>query len=500
MKKFIIYFASLFTIALLGGCKKESNYPGGTLSPYVALYDVRDLYKGEDVKLTKENLFGADKIAGVVISDHSGGNTPAGLLVLQDRRRLSQLRGIAIPLGTEAANYVPGDSVEISVEGAVLKRAGGILQLTGISTNQIKKVAAGRPLSPVIVRTNQILAAPFNYESTLISITRAGFDPNLAPGSTYAGDREINDGFGKIMLHTEAGAAFANKPLPFLSNFTGIVFNGQDGVPKLWPRVESDITILSATAPKIASIIITGYLVDPAGTDANYEYIQLMATRNIDFAVTPFSIVVTNNAGANVPTGFPAEGWATGGQRTYKFNLTSGTVQRGQYFYVGGNKNIWGAGSTDISSSKWFGKMYSTEDGDGFGTKTTNLLANSGNAAGIAVFDNINPVAATIPVDVIFFGGAGMIYTPGPPERGYRITNTDYYDEKNPSNLALQPFFNQGSNTGKFAFPPATNFAKLGGTYNRTSGRWTTARIQVPVVLTTTSTVAAIEGGTTIEE
>ncbi|HZH36620.1 MAG TPA: DUF5689 domain-containing protein, partial [Flavisolibacter sp.] len=342
MKKFFLYFTGLFTLALLGGCKKESNYPGGTVSPYIAMYDVRDLYKGQDITLSKENMFGADKIAGVVISDHSGGNTPAGFLVLQDSRRLSQLRGITIPLGTEAATYLPGDSLVISVEGGVLKRVNGILQLTGITAGKISKVASGRPVAPLIVRSNQVLAAPANYESTLISVTRAGFDPNLPTGSTYAGDKVINDGFGNLTLHTETGATFANKPLPYLSNFTGIVFNGQDGIPKLWPRVESDITILSATAPKIASIIITGYLVDPPGTDANYEYIQLMATKNIDFAVTPFSVVTTNNAGANIPTGFPAEGWATGSQRTYKFNLNSGTVQKGQYFYVGANKNIWG--------------------------------------------------------------------------------------------------------------------------------------------------------------
>ncbi|RYF86070.1 MAG: hypothetical protein EON98_04780 [Chitinophagaceae bacterium] len=497
MKKFALYFAGLLMLAFVGGCKKEGAYPGGTVSPYIAMFDIRQIYNGQDVTLTKENMFGAEKIAGVVISDHSGGNTPAGLLVLQDRRRLSQLRGISIPLGTDAAKYVPGDSLVITVEGGVLKRINGILQLTGIDAGKVTKVASGRPLSPLIVKSNQVLEAPSNYESTLISVTRAGFDQNIPPGSTYAGDKLINDGFGNLTLHTEAGATFANKTLPFLSNFAGIVFNDANNVPKLWPRVESDITILSATAPKIASIIITGYLADPTGTDANYEYIQLMATRNIDFSVTPFAIVTNNNAGTTL---FPSDGWATGAARSYKFDLTSGTVLKGQYFYVGANKNIWGAGSTDISSSKWFGKMYATVDGDGFGTKTTNLLANSGNGAGIAVFDVINVDASTIPVDVIFYGGGGSLYTPGPPARGYRITNTDYYDEKNPTTLAEQPYYTQGSNTGKFAFPPAANYAKLGGTYNKTTGRWTTARQQTAIVLTTTATVAAIEGGTTLEE
>ena len=296
------------------------------------------------------------KITGVVVSDHSGGNLPAGLLIVQDKRRLGQLRGISIPIGDAANNYAPGDSVVINVEGSVLKQVNGILQLTGISNEDITKVSAGNAVAPLIVKSSTVLAKPDLYESILISVTKAGFDPSIPAGSTYAGDRIINDGFGNLTLHTEAGAAFANKPLPFLSNFTGIAFAGPDATVQLWPRGENDIMMLSATAPKIAPIVITGFLVDPTGTDANYEYIQFKATKDIDFSLTPFSVVTNNNAGASVA---PPNGWATGDLRTYKFDLTSGTVQKGQYFYVGANKNIWGAGSTDISSSKWFGKMYS---------------------------------------------------------------------------------------------------------------------------------------------
>ena len=105
-----------------------------------------------------------------------------------------------------------------------------------------------------------------------------------------------------------------------------------------------------------------------------------------------------------------------------------------------------------------------------------------------------------LPVDLIFYGGGGQIFSPGPPEKGYRVTNTDYYDEKNPITLVDQPFYAQGSNTGKFAFPPATNFVKLVGTYNRTSGRWTSSRLQTNVAMSATATVALIEGGVTIEE
>ncbi len=498
-----VNIVSLLALAsFLFGCKRDiypGNYPGGELSPYISIFDIRDMYKDKDVTLTIDNMFGAEKITGVVVSDHSDNNIPAGFLVLQDNRRLSQLRGVTIPLGNDAANYHPGDSLVINVTGGILKRIGGILQLTGIESNDITKISSNNAIAIPIVKSNAVLANPDAFEGTLLSITRVGFDATYPPGTTYAGDKIINDGFGNMILHTEAGASFANKAIPFLSNFTGIVFR-KDTIAQLWPRTQADITVLAATAPKVAPIIITGYLVDPNGSDANYEYIQLMATKNINFGTTNFSIVTTNNAGASTPTGFPPNGWATGDLRTYKINLSSGTVQKGQYFYVGANKNIWGAGSTDISSSIWISKMYSTVAGDGFGTATSNLLANSGNAGGIAVFDLTNVTADTIPVDVMFYGGGGSLYSAGPPAKGYKITNTDYYDITNPSTLAQQPYFSMGSNTGKLAFPAATNFSKLGGTYNTTTGRWTAARTLTGITLTATSTVAAIEGGTKLED
>lgn len=504
MKKTYFYITCLLALAVFAGCKKSDNYPGGTLSPYIAMLDLRDLYKGGDVTLTKDKMFGANKIAGLVVSDHAGKNIPAGLLVVQDSRRLGQLRGISIELGADAASYKPGDSVIVDVEGGVLKRVNGILQLTGITSSDVTKVASGRPLTPLIIKADQVINTPDLYESTFVSIAKAGFDPSYPAGSTYAGDRTINDGFGNTILHTEAAAAWSTKVLPFLSNFSGIVFTDANGKAQLWPRVESDITILSATAPKIAALVITGYLADVGGTsvtDANYEYIQLKATREIDFSLTPFSVVATNNAGANLPTGAPVNGWATGVARTYKINITSGTIAKGQFLYVGANKNINGPNTTDISSAKWVSKMYSTVAGDGFGSATTNLLANSGNGAGIAVFDKTEVDASTIPIDVIFYGGAGSLFSAGPPAVGYRITNTDYYDEKNPTTLASQPFYTQGSNTGKFAFPTGGAFARLGGTYNKTTGRWTSARLQQNVALTATSVLADIEtGGTTIEE
>jgi hypothetical protein len=500
MKKKIIHSLFLIPLVFLGGCVKD-NYPGAAVSPYLAIYDIRDLYKGKEVTLTTDNMLGSNKITGMVVSDHSGGNLPAGLLIVQDKRRLSQLRGISIPIGAEAANFLPGDSIVINVEGGVLKRVDGILQITGLNKNVITKVSSGNTIPVNRVPTNLILANPDKYESTLAVIVKGGFNPLPADADILAGEKVLNDGFGDLALHTETAAAFANTKAPFSANFYGIVFNkiGKDEqlVPQFRLRTGNDMVVLSS-AKDIAPVIITGFMSDVAGGDGNYEYIQLMATRDIKFAATPFSVVFTNNANASIPTGYPANGWATGNMRTYKFNLVADSVAKGSFFYVGGTgKTINGSGSTSMSGAKWIRSFnYSTTDGDGFGAKTSGLMANSGNAFGMAVFSDTAVTVNSKPVDVIFISTGGSLYTAGPPAMGYRITNTDFYDVKNPITLEGQPFYQNGSNTLAFTYNTADlgYFNMLGGTYAPALGKWVKARAQANVLLTKTSAIDKIEG------
>ncbi|HEY0177260.1 MAG TPA: DUF5689 domain-containing protein [Pedobacter sp.] len=503
MQKIFFYtFLLLASVMIWTGCQKD-NYPGGELSPVMAISDVRSLYTGADVTLNKDNMMGAHQIAGVVISDHSGGNTPSGLLVLQNNRRF-KLRGIAVSLGTDAAKYVPGDSVRIEVEGSTLKRVDGILQLTGVPGSGITKISSGKVVTGQKVSSSLILANPDTYESTLVAVTKAGFDPLPAPTDKFSGDWTLNDSFDNINMHTESTAAFAGTALPVSANFTGIVFRNKVAdkfVPSLWLRTGNDVKLLSSVV-SISPIIITGFMGDARGGDGNYEYLQFMATRDIDFSVENYSVVTTNNAGASTPAGYPVNGWATGGLRTYKFNLTSGKAAKGTYFYVGGTaKRIAGPTSTVISAANWITSVnYSTTNGADFGTKTSGLLANSGNAAGFAVFKGTTVTVASKPLDVIFFGGNGNLYLPGPPEQGYRICTTDFYDEKDLITLADQPFFADGSNTLKFPFslgevqPTHCYFARLGGVYSASLGKWTKARALFNVMVTDVSALTEIEG------
>jgi hypothetical protein len=505
MKKIIIYSSLLITLFSLWSCKKGS-FPGAEISPYISLFDVRDLYKGQDLTLTKDNMFGSEKITGVVVSDHSGGNLPEGLLMIQDHRRLSNLRGIALSIGADANNYLPGDSVIIDVKNGVLKRVNGILEITNITNNAVTKISSGNPIPLNRVTIDQISANPDNYESTLSVIVKGGFDPLPSSTDVLSGDKVLNDGFGDIALTTYPKASFANTQAPILANFYGIVLNtvGADGqlVPQFRLRVKEDVAVLSSTVT-IPPVIITGFMSDVRGADGNYEYIQMMATKDIDFAVTPFAVVETNNPNAATPTGYPANGWATGGMRTFKFNLTSGTATKGSFFYVGGTgKMINGSGSTSMSTSNWIRAFnYTTTNGDGFGTKTSGLMANSGNAFGMAVFDNIDVTVNSTPVDAIFISNGGSLYTAGPPAKGYRIANTDFYDIKNPITLEDQPFYRQGTNTLAFKYNTSDlgYFNMLGGVYNINLGRWVQAREQNNVLLTKTSNIIEIEGeGSTI--
>lgn len=509
MKKIIAFNFLFLSLAILwSGCEKQ-NYAGGMVSPYIPLYDLRGIYKGEEVTLTTKNMFGSDKITGVVISDHSGGNMPTGLLVLQDKRRLNQLRGISIPLGADASNYVSGDSVVIKVEGGVLKRIDGLLQITGLTANDVEKVASGVTIPPNRVPSRDILMNPDKYESTLVAIVKGGFDPLPAPTDILLGDKVLNDGFENINLHTEASATFANKAnLPVVGNFFGIIFNSTNAAGELVPqhrlRNADDIVYLSSTI-EISPVIIAGFMADVRGGDGNYEYMQFMATRDIDFSVTPFSVVVTNNAGATKPTGFPTEGWATGklatpggNSRTYKFDLTSGFAAKGTFFYVGGStKMINGSGSTVLSAANWIvTKNYVSNDGDGFGNKTSGLFANSGNASGFAIFEGTEVTRTSVPVDVVFIGKGGSLHDSNAPSKGYLIANTDFYDKIDPITLLEQPYYQSGSNTINFNYLSADMgyFNKLGGIYNPALGKWVLARTQTAVLLSKESTLEELEG------
>ena len=482
-------------------CKTETEFINGTPSPYIANLDLRKLYRGGEVQLTKDAMAGAVYLRGQVISDHSGGNLPAGLLFVQNARKISStadsLRGIAINIGQAAADYIPGDSVQIKIEGGKLERLNGILQITGLTASAVERKATGVALRTTSVSAVTLALAPENFESCLAMVYNCNFEPNIGV-EKLVGVKTFNEGSGDMQMNVGTTAAFKDVLLPWSAVIQGIMIpTAESNIPKIWPRITSDFTATSIVVdPSIPlgphPAIITGYFANPSGSDANHEYIQFMATQDLDFRQTPFAVTTTNNAGASTPTGPPVNGWVTGGLRSYKFNITRGTVAKGTFFYVGGYKLIAGVTSTDISQANWVvSKLYSIDEtgDDGVGIKTANLLANSGNAAGMAIFPTTNVDRNTVPSDVVFYAGTGNAFASG---YGYAICDNDFYNRYNGS--AFQPFYRQGTNTGKVAANPTdARFTYLGGEYDATLKKWTVKRSNKTVAVAKAAQLPVVE-------
>ena len=509
MKYNKIYSFLLLIVVLAGaGCKKHDDAEG-TLSPVTAVEDVRGLYKGTDLTITKDQLMDATKIMGVVISNPDSGNVKAGVVVIQQTRR-SRTRGIILAL-ENAADYKSGDSLTVTIEGSTLKRVDGSLQLTNLAAGAITKTSTGSKPAAISATSYEIAQKPDVYESTLVKISAATINPIPLTGDTMEGDKSAVNGADSIIIHTEATASFAKSEVPASASFTGILFISSSATGssllQIWPRSGIDISDRIApvdpNGPQLGKfpVVITGFVNDSKGADGNYEYFQFLATRDIDFDKTPMAVVTCTNAGTAAPYAgkAPAGGWATGGGRTYKFNLTAGSVKKGEFFYVGGsNKKINGPNTTDISSSKWIRAIaYATNAGDGFGSNTSGLLPNSGNAGGIAIFEGTNITETSVPVDVVFFGGTGTGTIFNDTDKfGYRIVDNDHYRTTAADSAAEQPFLFQGTNT--YIIPhqsPADQgiFVKLGGVYNNKTKVWDVPRSSDFYLMSATSAVTEIE-------
>jgi hypothetical protein len=234
-----------------------------------------------------------------------------------------------------------------------------------------------------------------------------------------------------------------------------------------------EATATGLTAATSGSIIavgkplaISGYMANPAGaSDGPYEYVQVIALENIDFSVNPMSLVWANNGTAT------ANGWINGGTVTYKFNITSGSMNEGDVAYIGGSaKLINGVSSTDISGQTWLRAINTaTTAGDGFGTSggtSGNMGNGGGNADGIAIFNGTTLTDASVPVDALLYGtGIGSALVSSGAD-GYVLPNNDFYSGG----------FVQSSSTLVAGDPAAGAFVKLSGTFNTITKTWTVSR------------------------
>ncbi len=203
-------------------------------------------------------------------------------------------------------------------------------------------------------------------------------------------------------------------------------------------------------------LLISEILTNPNGNDSPFEYVELIATQNIDFSVTPYSVVFANNGTATT------NGWIAGGAITYGFNITSGTVKAGDVVYVGGSSMTpTGTKLRTINTGRTAGDRFGSASPGG-------VLGNGGaNADAVVVFAaDINTITnSTVPVDALFFGtGAGSaVVSSG--TAGYELPVNDRY-----SGGKLQ------NNSFLAGDPAADQVITATGTYDPTTNTFTTPR------------------------
>jgi hypothetical protein len=222
MKKILI--AIMITIIggiMLNSCVKDQNNAIGTINPYASLYVLKSVYRGADVQVKPDDLNGATLTGGVVISNNSGSNFPAGSLIIQNTTR-GFTRGLIIDLGSTVIPFAVGDSVNVNISGGTLTQIGSSLHFTGLPLSNITKISSGNVITPKSIAMGELIANFPLYESTLVKVI-ADTKPLPATGEKYIGSKTLTDGgTNNIILYTQTNAAFANNSLPASATYTSI--------------------------------------------------------------------------------------------------------------------------------------------------------------------------------------------------------------------------------------------------------------------------------------
>lgn len=189
---------------------------------------------------------------------------------------------------------------------------------------------------------------------------------------------------------------------------------GNDGIAII-TSISNGATFNTSTKGLLISEILT----DPTGSDSPFEFVELVATRYIDFSATPYTVIFSNNFTAGL------NGWVQGGTKTYAFSITTGTALPGSVVYVGGSSMVPLTNRVRVINT-------ATTSGDGgIGNAVAGgILGNGGASAdGVAVFSGAigSITSTTVPVDAIFFGDAIGAASIGSLD-GYETPINDMYN------------------------------------------------------------------------
>jgi hypothetical protein len=229
-------------------------------------------------------------------------------------------------------------------------------------------------------------------------------------------------------------------------------YGGSDGTVYL--------SISGGSIPQTSTkgLLISEFQADPTGSDSPFEFVELIATKNIDFSVTPYTVIFVNNGTAT------ASGWIAGTNKTYAFQISSGTVSAGDVIYVGGSSML-----PQSNRYRVIDTGVSAGDGGIGNADPSGVLGNGGtNADAIGVFNMaVNAItSSSVPIDAIFFGTAVGSALVSAGAAGYELPVNDHY-----SGGKLQ------SNSFLAINPTVSTFIKAEGTYDVATNTFSVPRV-----------------------
>lgn len=203
-------------------------------------------------------------------------------------------------------------------------------------------------------------------------------------------------------------------------------------------------------------LVISEVYINPAGTDSCKEFVELIATKNINFSLTPYTIIVNNNGAATI------NGWVAGGSLSYAFEVNTGSVSTGDVVYVGGSCMAPTNNQIKVLNVKYVGGS------GGIGTaNAAGVFGNGGaNADGIAVFSGAVSTITnnTVPTDALFWGTGIGTASVNAGIDGYQLPVNDLYS---------------GGKLNSSSFittDPIADIITAIGIFNTTTNTWSTPR------------------------
>lgn len=238
-KLFVVQAIIVLMSCFLYSCEKDLAHPDmSDKHIVVSIKDLKDFYKGTDLKINSRGSFENIMIKGVVISDALSGNEILkNSLVIQSNKD-----GLLLILNEPVLDFKIGDSVAVDVVDGILSSYNDNIAIKGIDYRKLHHINGHTDPLPQDIVIAELTENFPNFVGSLVKIT-GGHIVDYVPGSILSGSHEIEDGTGgTVFIYVKSDANFSNFEVDEYATYTGIAFYDVDGNRQIWLRRASDIS------------------------------------------------------------------------------------------------------------------------------------------------------------------------------------------------------------------------------------------------------------------